>query len=100
MVAYNYYKTMEVEHPSMIGGFRMDSMVWLEWYIRFYYGRRTTKKENIVLNDENMVDWWRHIVLWGMGPEAPKRPETDQLLLHYSWNPGWEPNILKTPKLK
>ena len=98
LIHKNYYKVMEAIPPSMPGGFMMDSVVWLEWYIRFYYGNRITRRDNIVTNDENMIDWWRHVVLWGMGEEAPKSAATDQLLLHYSWNPGWEPTLLKTSK--
>lgn len=88
---HNHYKTLATEPPPMHYQDRFISIKypkWLEWYFRFYFGER--KQEN----NAQMIAWWKHVVLWGMD-EAPKDHNTDQMLLEYSWNPGWAPTLLK-----
>jgi len=85
----NYYKVMEEVPPfyqytgnSPAEGFLIDSKNWFEWYINFYYHKRTE-------HDDIMIQWWDQVILWGLYT-GPKTPAVDQMLLHYSWNPGFD----------
>lgn len=81
----NHYKCLEVV-PPFTDKKVITSLDWFHWYTKLYYGARGPL-------DKTYIDWWYRVVLWGF-TEAPKTHEVDQMLLQYSWNPGWEPKIL------
>lgn len=86
-LSINYFKSLETT-PNFTHSSIRDSIVWFEWYLNYYYGAKDKER------DRQMVDWWKHVVVWGM-KDAPKNAHTDQMLLHYAWNPGWEPTVIK-----
>lgn len=82
----NAYKVLEIIPPFTQKPV-IDSLTWFKWYVKLYYGARNTQM------DKMMIDWWMKVVVWGW-TEAPKNHHTDQMLLQYSHNPGWEPKII------
>jgi hypothetical protein len=94
----NYYRLYPIEIPDRILGMfptlpltkKDPDRLWFHWYLNFYYGRRTKEDRDFTL-------LWREVVLWAMSGQV-KGAEVDQLLLHFSWNPGWEPKLAKADK--
>lgn len=91
----NYYKVMEEIPPfyqytgnTPAEGILIDSKNWFAWYTDFYFGKRGPL-------DTRMMEWWRTVVYWGLY-EGPKTSAVDQMLLHYSWNPGFDFKQKKT----
>lgn len=83
----NYYKVQD-ENPPFAVMPVIDSMSWFEWYLHMYYGSRNPW-------DAHYINWWEQMILWGWHKETPKTHRIDQMLLSYSWNPGWKPKIIK-----
>lgn len=89
----NYYKVLEEMPlitidgiPGISGPESIQSKAWLAWYIGFYYKTRGSM-------DAIMIQWWKMVITWAFTEATPSK-SLDQMLLHYSWNPGWFPKIL------
>lgn len=88
-VNLNYYKTMEEDLPShLIHDKVTNSFDWFQWYLRFYYDKLRTP------DDDVFIQHWIGVVTWAFQKDTKVSAKLDQLLLHYSWNPGYFPTVL------
>lgn len=93
-IELNAYGVRAMEVPEELRVFDTGGPIgWLKWYFGFYYGARTDQ-------DLLYIAQWENIILWAYSGEAEPSHELDQLLLSYSWNPGWAPEVLRKYKPK
>lgn len=86
---HNYYKVLAEAQPFYLylgndaSSQLIDSVYWFGWYLQFYEKLRTE-------HDDKMIQWWAQVVDWALNKNIRRTATTDQMLLEYAWNPGFE----------